>query len=526
MTEQRQASKKETLTARQLVRKDNLDIDAVYRVINRYGMDPKRLYHADVDKIAKEISGRGQADGEESRRAIDIASLRNRIIIKIYNPQTRVEYFIAPDDLQDFDSARSMPFKDFVSQVEANVGYVFNAKRTKRIKPDGEPEKPTSGESISGTGNDGPIVAPPKTPKAPRSPRLETLIDNRLAQRLLNSNDELGLRTSLFGNPQEEPIDITYSTALLTQIMPQKLIDHLKEGGLQLESYSPEALMKRAQESKKREVREDVQKYFSEGKGSFLTGKFAGKVPQWKRDDDISDLVLWLEKNRDDKGKGLPFFVNCIEASFSDEFRQVMSAPDGKEGEKVDTLFRVWVMGASQYEFARSHPYSRPILEKATEKKKMGVYETASKIVRDFAHKPQYNEGDARRFMGGLAVARAINTTFQTAERVGNEADYVIRFYDQIGEALSCAIKRIKAGEVRKDRVQANNELCTMIREGKFYMQNLEDARYLGRALFNQLTEDEKLIFKKLKREQLRSDQCINTDIALYAFDRGNEFLK
>jgi len=211
----------EKISARDLVRRWGFDIDAVYAVINRHGMDAARLFPDDVARIRAEVR-RSTTSSLLEESVVDMPLFRSeRTILEIVNPETGVTRYIFADDLKNVSAEMmqdSISFSELVSMIETDIDYTPVEKRER-------------GGGRGGSGG------------KPRGKKKEVYVQRRVAEHLLRNRDALGLRALLYGDPEGKVVELTHSSPVLSQHVDPETLEVIK-ATYRVGALTPEAMMR------------------------------------------------------------------------------------------------------------------------------------------------------------------------------------------------------------------------------------------------------------------------------------------
>jgi len=512
--------KEELITAQYLSEREGIELDQVFIVANRYGMDTKNLYPDDVARIKRELSPRRKGRKrkpslDEGEVVTDIQALMERgkeLIVCIRNPETnRSRYMFAVDmvTMAQRPFNEDVSFDDFVDQIETvEEG---RKKRKRKIDNDNKPEgdKPEGGRNTK-----------------PKKPKPQITIDPKLYQYLMDRQDEFNLRDLLEVGDDEYPTNITHSNVFLTKIVGDETLSMMKDAKLEVKAYTPEAMMTKARKERSRRISSSIDAYLRTPRGrAFDKAIDSGFNADWNSCNDIANVISWLENSVDKEeleDKGLAFYVNCIKKKLKKK------TPRSKnERERENTLFSAWVMGASQYEFVQNDEFASEYLRG---KNQVDADDLSLEVIAKFRRKKTAKPRNAAKILGGLCAAGKIkNGDLQRVEFRGSNVAYLLSRYDEIGEVASIVIDRMKNGMLVPDENTANNRLYAEVAESKYVIDSREQARRLGRAITAQLTDQEKdTYFPTRVKYQMKTKgvTAIEELLSLYVEHKGPKILK
>ncbi|MBI4452597.1 hypothetical protein HY637_04150 [Candidatus Woesearchaeota archaeon] len=441
---------KTTITAEQLVQREDFNVDPVYEIIRRQKMDPQELSTGNIRFILKALREGSVAGLEE---AVDRSELPDRLVLRFVVPNSKKELYVlatGKTHLDAMSSAQTYTLDDVLREFEG-VAIVPTDPVVKKPS-DGRPRTPTG---------------PGKPPKPGK--HYEAQIHAELFDYLRAHKHELV--SELFSEPSDDSKYISHNTRLLRQILTPGLLAQIRDLGCEVDAMSLLGFMHKIVAKRNKRVRREVQEYLAGGK-TFLHGF---DYRQLQTIEQVPNAIRWVVQHRDDPSRDIAFYATCLSYLLRD--KPIESKVKGRV-----------VALANDYERARLHPISQRLPDKFT------IDEYVTTATEEFLrNRGDYHQGTIVRLFQGFFVTERVKDCDRFVPEIMGPvaaANYLIVNFDDVNGIVKAAYQRIQQGEVREGTRQQYGKLYEQIVNRKFRLTP-DSLEQLKRAVNANLTHKE-----------------------------------
>jgi hypothetical protein len=488
----------ETITAQSLIKRDNLDLEMVYSIIDAQGMDPEKLFTSNVEFIKSELK-RGTKKTSRSGRDTDLTLLPYKNILKIRNPDERTDLYllIGKDgvDFAHFSEEEMYSWQSFVDSLEeVNVPLIVGKTKKKKKTPQMNTIRKED-EQKKGK----------RTTRAPFVKRIQKILGDYLVE---NADDLCRL---LYADPKElngDVVDISQNTMVLEEILDEKLLSSIRQSGWEPSIMSVFGFMSQAIKTRQRRISRELKEYLQGGYGEFLDGFDFSKTNTYE---DAPGVIKWLDQKKDDDGKDMAFYMRALKLRLQNK-----KVRDSKN------ILGAWVDTAIMYEFTRRYDFAMRELPKKSTTENYSI-----RMAEHYLENPkEYHRGFAQKILVGLWVMDRItdSTSLTDLRYQGSTINYLLCNFKDIDRIIHSTYNRMKEGELQPDSIKKHRtQVYEPLREGRFEL-TASNLDVLKRSIDVQLLPAERKFLYRMKGEKKEiSDTYKSGILGLYLNIKGQD---